>query len=78
MRSVCANCDLGLKRSDCTDNEYIECECRRWMIEYINKTNLHSFMCVLDETLESIYDNPNDLRRNKLRIIEFLTKGLIE
>ncbi len=78
MRSACSSCDLGLKRSECTDTEYTECECRRWMIEYINKTNLNSFMCILNESLETIYENQNDLRRNKLRIIEFLTRGLIE
>ena len=33
MRSVCCDCDLGLKRSDCTNEEYIECECRRWFSE---------------------------------------------
>jgi hypothetical protein len=78
VKSVCSNCDLKLKKSNCSDIEYVECECRRWITEQINNTNLHSFMCLLDETLESIYENPNDLRRNKLRIIEFLTKGLIE
>ena len=24
MKSVCANCDLGLKRSACNEDEYIE------------------------------------------------------
>lgn len=78
MKAVCSNCDLRLKRSDCTDNEYIECECRRWIIEEINQTNLFSFMHVLDEALETVYENKNDLRNNKARMIEFLSKGLIE
>lgn len=78
MKSVCSNCDLGLKRSDCTEREYIECECRRWMIEEINQTNLLSFMHVLDEVLEVISENKNDLKNNKARMIEFLSKGLIE
>lgn len=78
MKAVCSNCDLGLKRHDCTDNEYIECECRRWMIEKIHSTNLLSFMYLLDEILEMIYENKNDLKNNKARMIEFLSKGLIE
>ena len=78
MKAVCSNCDLGLKRSDCTDIEYIECECRRWMIEEINQTNLLSFMYVLDEVLEIVYENKKDLRNNKAKMIEFLSKGLIE
>lgn len=78
MKSVCANCDLGLKRSECTDNEYIECECRRWMIEEINQSNLLAFMYILDEVLETVYENKNDLKNNKARMIEFLSKGLIE
>ena len=57
MKIVCSNCDLGLKRSNCTDNEYIECECRRWMIKEINQTNLLSFMHLLNEVLEMIYKN---------------------
>lgn len=78
MKSVCANCDLGLKRSECTDNEYIECECRRWMIEEINQSNLLALMYILDEVLETVYENKNDLKNNKARMIEFLSKGLIE
>lgn len=78
MKSVCANCDLGLKRSECDENEYIECECRRWMIEKIHQTNLLSFMYILNEVLETVYENKNDLKNNKARMIEFLSKGLIE
>lgn len=78
MKSICANCDLGLKRSECTDNEYIECECRRWMIEEIHQTNLLSFMYLLNEVLETVYENKNDLRNNKARMIEFLSRGMIE
>lgn len=78
MKSVCANCDLGLKRSECTNTEYTECECRRWMIEEINQTTLLGFMYLLDEVLEIVYENKNDLRNNKARMIEFLSKGMIE
>lgn len=78
MKSVCANCDVGLKRSECTDIEYTECECRRWMIEEINQTTLIGFMHLLDEVLEIVYENKNDLRNNKARMIEFLSKGMIE
>lgn len=76
MKSVCSSCDLGLKRSDCTEYEYIECECRKWIIEEINQTNLLSFMHVLDEALEVAYENKKDLWNNKARMIEFLSKGM--
>ena len=78
MKSVCANCDLGLKRSECTDKEYTECECRRWIIKEINQTTLLGFMYLLDEDLETVYENKNDLRNNKARMIEFLSKSIIE
>ena len=78
MRSVCVNCDLGLKRSECTDKEYTECECRRWIIKEINQTTLLGFMYLLDEVLETVYENKNDLRNNKARMIEFLSRGMIE
>lgn len=78
MKSVCANCDLGLKRSECTDKEYIECECRKWMIKEINQTTLLCFMHPLDKVLETVSENKNDLRNNKARMIEFLSRGMIE
>ena len=65
MKSVCANCDLGLKRSECTDKEYTECECRRWIIKEINQTTLLGFMYLLDEVLETVYENKNDLRNKR-------------
>lgn len=76
MKSVCVNCDLGLKRSECTDKEYTECECRRWIIEEINQTTLLNFMHLLDEALEVVYENKNDLRNNEARIIEYLAKTI--
>lgn len=78
MRIVCANCDLGLKRSDCSDREYIECECRRWMIESMRRETLNGFMNVLDEALESVYENKNDLKNNKLRMIAEWSRELVE
>lgn len=78
MESVCRNCDLGLKRSECTDKEYTECECRKWMIKEINKTTLLCFMHLLDKVLETVFENKNDLRNNKARMIEFLSRGMIE
>ena len=78
MKSVSANCDLGLKRSECTDKEYTECECRRWMIKEINQTTLLGFMHLLDKVLETVSENKNDLRNNKARMIEFLSRGMIE
>ena len=78
MKMVCSNCDLGLKRSDCTDLEYTICECRKWMIETINQTTLLGFMHVLDEVLETVDENKTNLRNNKARMIEFLSKRLIE
>lgn len=78
MESVCINCDLGLKRSECTDKEYTECECRKWMIKEINQTTLLGFMHLLDKVLETVYENKNDLRNNKVRMIEFLSRWMIE
>ena len=78
MKAVCSNCDLGLKRKECSDVEYVECECRRWMIEVINKRTLSGFMHVLDEALEEVYENKNDLKRNKIRMIAELSRGLID
>ena len=77
MKSVCANCDLGLKRSECTDKEYTECECRRWIIKEINQTTLLGFMHLLYKVLETVSENKNDLRNNKARMIEFLSKSII-
>lgn len=78
MKSVCANCDLGLTRSECSDSEYIDCEFRRWTIEEIKSTTTHGFMCLLDDTLEDIYKDKNDLRNFKLSMIEYLSRRLIE
>lgn len=76
MKSVCANCDLGLKRSECTDKEYTECECRRWMIEEIKQDNISVFMHVLDEALESTFEN-QELKMNKIKIINLLSRSII-
>ena len=78
MKSVCSNCDLWLKRSDCTDNEYLQCECRRWMIEIIKQDNISGFMHILDEALESVFENQEDLKMNKIRIINLLSEELID
>ena len=78
MKRVCSNCDLGLKRSNCSDIEYIECECRRWIVEEIKQTNLHHFMHTLDEALEAVYKNKSGLKSNKAKMIAILSKGLIE
>lgn len=76
MKMVCSDCDLGLKRSDCTEREYVQCECRRWMIEKINQTNLLGFIHLLNEVLETVYENKNDLKNNKARMIEFLARTI--
>lgn len=78
MKMVCSNCDLGLKRSECSDREYIECECRRWMIESIKSETLSGFMHVLDDALMAVFDNRNDFKNNKIRMIAELSRGLIE
>ena len=52
MDSVCKNCDIGLKRSDCSDEEYIECETRRWIREYIKHYNTDELV----QLIESEYD----------------------
>lgn len=76
MQRVCHNCDLGLKRSDCSDLEYIECECRRWLIENIRYTTPLRFIHTIDEALEEAYDNKDDLRKIKLRMIEYLARTI--
>lgn len=78
MKSACSNCDLGLKRANCSDLEYVECECRRWMTQQLKASNFNIFMHVLDEVLEEVYENKSDLKNNKLRMIEYLSRGLIE
>jgi hypothetical protein len=78
MKMVCANCDLGLKRSDCSDAEYVECECRRWMIEAINREGLDGFMHVLDDALMAVFDNRNDFKNNKIRMISDWSRSLVE
>lgn len=78
MRSVCSNCDVGLKRSDCTEQEYLRCECRRWMIEAIKQDSMSGFMHVLDEALEAVFENEKDLKRYKAGIINLLSKGLMD
>lgn len=78
MKSVCANCDLGLKRSECTDKEYTECECRRWMIELLKNNTIHGFMSIFNEALESVFENENDLKRAKAQIINILSRELME
>lgn len=78
MKMVCANCDLGLKRSECNDIEYTECECRRWMIEVINQRTLSGFMHVLDEALEEVFENKNDLKNNKIRMITELSRSALD
>ena len=78
MKMVCSNCDLGLKRSECSDIEYTECECRRWIIEIINKRTLSGFMHVLDEALEVVYENKKDLKNKQIRMAEHIIKEVIE
>lgn len=78
MKSVCSNCDIGLKRSECSDKEYIECECRRFIIEMLNQTTLTGFMHILDEALESVYENEKDLRNNKIWMAIWLNKGALK
>ena len=78
MKMVCSNCDLGLKRSECSDIEYTECECRRWMMEVMKQRTLNGFMHVLDEALEMTYENKNDLRNNKLRMIAELSRSALD
>lgn len=76
MKTVCSDCDLGLKRADCTEREYVQCECRKWMVEEINQTTLLAFMYILDEALETVYKNKNDLRNNKAMMIKHLAKTI--
>lgn len=78
MKTVCSDCDLGLKRADCTEREYVQCECRRWIAKEIRSGTIYSFLHFLDETLEMIYEDKKDLRNAKLEMIQFLSRGMIE
>ena len=78
MKMVCSDCDLGLKRSDCTEREYVQCECRRWIAKEIRSGTIYSFLHFLDETLEMIYEDKKDLWNAKLEMIQFLSRGMIE
>ena len=78
MKMICSSCGLGLKRSDCSEYEYVECECRRWIIEKLKNTTLTGFMHVLDDALEQVYENEDDLRNNKIRMAIWLNKGALE
>lgn len=76
-RMVCASCDIILERSDCSD-KYIECECRKWIVESIRHTDILGFMQTVDEALEIVYESKKDLRNNKLRMLKYISRGLIE
>ena len=78
MKMVCSDCDLGLKRADCTEREYVQCECHRWIAKEIRSGTIYSFLHFLDETLEMIYEDKKDLRNAKLEMIQFLSRGMIE
>ena len=78
MKMVCSDCDLGLKRADCTEREYVQCECRRWIAKEIRSGTIYSFLHFLDETLEMIYEDKKDLRNAKLEMIQILSRGMIE
>ena len=78
MKKVCSDCDLGLKRADCTEREYVQCECRKWIAKEIRSGTIYSFLHFLDETLEMIYEDKKDLRNAKLEMIQYLSRGMIE
>ena len=78
MKMVCSDCDLGLKRADCTEREYVQCECRKWIAKEIRSGTIYSFLHFLDETLESIYKDKKDLRNAKLEMIQYLSREMIE
>ena len=78
MKMVCANCDLGLKRSDCNERDYIECECRRWLTEHLKQTTVHQFIYhTLDEALDGAYQNVEEKRDIKIRMIADLSRSVI-
>ena len=78
MRMVCSDCDLGLKRSDCTEREYVQCECRKWIAKEIRSGTIYSFLHFFFFFLEMIYEDKKDLRNAKLEMIQFLSRGMIE
>ena len=78
MKMGCSDCDLGLKRADCTEREYVQCECRKWIAKEIRSGTIYSSLHFLDETLELIYKDKKDLRNAKLEMIQYLSRGMME
>ena len=78
MKCACSNCDLGLKRSDCSEGDYIECECIRWLTEELKQTTVTGFVNnVLDYVLDEITENAETKRDFKINMIAALSRGVI-
>ena len=69
MDSVCKNCDMGLKRSDCSDEEYIECETRRWIREYIKYYNTDEIVELIESEFIS-KGKENNWNETKDRLLD--------
>lgn len=61
-RDICKNCDLGLKRSDCSENEFEECYEQKYEMTFF-RTMLNSSIQRLNldkdevvKMLDEIYD----------------------
>lgn len=79
MKQVCSNCDLGLKRKDCDEHDYIECECIRWLTAELKNTTITGFVnnvldCVFDEVAES----SEEKRDMKINMIAALSRQIIK
>jgi hypothetical protein len=68
MESVCKNCDMKLKRSDCSDEEYVECETRRWIGKYVNCFNTDELVNIIEsEFSKNMEKYGYDEHRNYVR-----------
>jgi len=52
IKTVCSNCDLGLKRKDCSENEFNICMARY----YVSKINNMLPETIVDEVLKPSLD----------------------
>ena len=78
MKIVCSNCDLGLKRSDCDENDYIECECIRWLTAELKNTTITGFVNnILDYVLDEITESVEEKRDIKIRMIAALSRSVV-
>ena len=78
MKMACSNCDLGLKRSDCSEGDYIECECIRWLTAELKNTTITGFVNnVLDYALDDVCKDSKEKREAQINMIATLSRMVI-